>query len=119
MRAQYTAKQNIDQIQRNKNQTRNQGGSEKLANRQGLDRKFALFILRLLVGVRHHIGQNDEKRRGRYDLPQRARCTDNAGRYPRIVSGAQHGGQGNHAHSHHGRAHNAGRGRQQRSYKNY
>ena len=75
--------------------------------------------MRLLVGIRHHIRENDQQRGGRNDLAQCTSCADNTCGQGRIIACAQHGRQGDHAHRDNRRANDTGRGGQQRTDQNH
>ena len=102
----------IQRIHRRQHQPRDHRPGIEVADGDGLDREDALRELRLLIGRRQHLAQDDQHRRRRDDLPERAGGADAARGEARLVAVPHHGRQRDQPHGDDGGTHHA-RGRPQ------
>ena len=107
--------QNIEDVQQNQQEPRNEGAGEEVADRDGLGRKNAHLELRLLIGGRHNIAKHHEDDRWRNDLTQGAGSADRTRRYLRRIATLQHCRQRQQTHRDNRGADNTGTRGQQHS----
>ena len=105
----------IEKVHRDQSEPRQQRPGEEVADRQRLRRGDAERALRLLIGRRQDIAEEDEHDRGRDDLPQRAGGGDRAGGKRRVVAALEHRRQRHQPHGDDGRSDDAGGGREKRA----